>query len=266
MVQFEGQVQGESGRSVAANLSDGLASDIVTGDAAVIPSPRLAKQDIRRSLKASTLDGVFAVIYSNVTGGVLLTNFLMDLGASPTQIGFLASIPLIVNLLQPLGAYLSEQTTSRHWYCLAIYAPARLLWLILLVGIGLMHWGQMDAPTLIYWTLAIALLSCAVGAFGSAAWLSWMAMLVPRRLRGRYFGFRNSAANLTSLISVPLTGAVIGFWQGGSIEGFGWVLALAIVFGLISLMFQNFMADVNPKLQHEMARPKEVAPVLEGVA
>lgn len=264
MVQFEGRAQGEFGGSVADDLSDAPVSNIVAVDVAALRSPRLVKQDIRRSLKASTLDGVFAVIYSNVTGGVLLTNFLMDLGASATQIGFLASIPLIVNLLQPLGAYLSEQTTSRHWYCLAIYAPSRLLWLILLVGIGLMHWGQMDAPTLIDWTLAIALLSCAVGAFGSAAWLSWMAMLVPRRLRGRYFGFRNSAANLTSLIAVPLTGAVIGFWQGGSIEGFGWVLALAIVFGLISLLFQNFMADVNPKLQHEIARPQDAPPVLEG--
>jgi MFS family permease len=221
-------------------------------------APMMAKNLIRSSLKASTLDGVFAAIYSNITGGVLLTNFLMDLGGSATQIGLLASIPLIANLLQPIGAYVSEQTTSRHWYCLWVYGPSRLLWLMLVLGIGLVTWGQIDTQTLITWTLAIALLSYSVGALGSAAWLSWMAMLVPRRLRGRYFGFRNSAGNLTSLISIPLAGAAITFFPGGSIQGFGVLLALSIVFGLVSLAFQDRMADVNPQLQRSLVEPTVV--------
>jgi MFS family permease len=229
----------------------------------VLPGPenasvaKMVKNSIRSSLQASTMDGVFAAVYNNIAGGVLLTNFLMDLGASPVQVGLLASIPLISNLLQPLGAYFSEQTTSRHQYCLWIYGPSRLVWLMLLVGIGLMGWGQMDEQTLIGWTLAISLLSYGVGALGSAAWLSWMAILVPRRLRGRYFGFRNSAANLTTLISIPLAGLGITFWQGGPIQGFGLILALGIVLGLVSLVFQNFMADVNPKIQRSLNEPEQ---------
>ncbi|NJR39643.1 MAG: hypothetical protein HC781_13550 [Leptolyngbyaceae cyanobacterium CSU_1_4] len=34
-----------------------------------------SKDEIRTSLKASTLDGIFASVFSNMTGGVLLTNF-----------------------------------------------------------------------------------------------------------------------------------------------------------------------------------------------
>jgi MFS family permease len=222
------------------------------------PSTVTVKNSIRTSLKASTLDGVFAAVYTNIAGGVLLTNFLMDLGASPIQVGLLASIPLISNFLQPLGAYLSEQTTSRHRYCLWVYGPARLVWLMLLVGIGLMSWGQMNAETLIGWTLAIALLSYGVGALGSAAWLSWMAILVPRRIRGRYFGLRNSAANLTTLVSIPLAGLAITLWPGGSIQGFGIVLALGMVLGLVSLVFQNFMADVNPTVQRSLNEPQPI--------
>jgi MFS family permease len=213
------------------------------------------KNSIRTSLQASTWDGVFAAVYVNIAGGVLLTNFLMDLGASPIQVGLLASIPLVSNVLQPLGANLSEQTVSRHWYCLWVYGPARLIWLMLLVGIGLLRWGQMDSETLIGWTLAIALLSYGVGALGSAAWLSWMAILVPRRLRGRYFGLRNSAANLTTLVSIPLAGQAITLWQGGSIEGFGLILGLGIVLGLVSLVFQNLMTDVNPQVQRSLNEP-----------
>lgn len=222
------------------------------------PSPlvKLAKDAIRKSLEASTADGIFAAIYSNVTAGVLLTNFAMDLGASATQIGLLASIPLVANLLQPLGAYLSEQCTSRHWYCLGIYIPSRLVWVLLLLGLGLLHWDYIEPQTLIIGTLTIALISAGTGALGSAAWLSWMAVLVPKRLRGRYFGLRNSAANLTNLVSVPLMGMAISQWPSGPVDGFGILLILAIAFGLISLAFQNLMVDINPKLQQTLSEPQ----------
>ncbi len=226
-----------------------------------IPLAKLAKGLIRSSLEASTADGIFAAVYSNVTGGVLLTNFVMDLGASPTQIGLLASIPLIANLLQPLGAYWSEQLTSRHWYCLGVYIPSRLLWLLLLLGLGLLHWDYIEPQMLIVGTLAIAFLSYGVGALGSAAWLSWMAVLVPKRLRGRYFGLRNSAANLTTLITVPLMGLAITRWPSGAVDGFGILLGVAIAFGLISLAFQNSMADINPKSQQLLSKPQETLPL-----
>jgi MFS family permease len=231
----------------------------------LMPAPlvKLAKESIRKSLKASTADGILAAIYSNVTAGVLLTNFVMDLGGSATQIGLLASIPLVANLLQPLGAYLSEQCTSRHWYCLGVYIPSRLVWALLLLGLGLLHWDYIEPQTLILATLAIALMSFGSGALGSAAWLSWMAVLVPKRLRGRYFGLRNSAANLTNLVSVPLMGMAISRWPSGSVDGFGIVLVLAIGFGLGSLAFQHLMTDVNPKLQQTLSESPIEVPIEE---
>jgi MFS family permease len=229
------------------------------------PSPfvKLAKDAIRKSLEASTADGIFAAIYSNVTAGVLLTNFAMDLGASATQIGLLASIPLVANLLQPLGAYLSEQGTSRHWYCLGVYIPSRLVWGLLLLLLGLLHWDYIEPQMLITGTLTIALLSSGTGALGSAAWLSWMAALVPKRLRGRYFGLRNSAANLTNLVSVPLMGMAISQWPSGPVDGFGILLVVAIAFGLVSLAFQNLMVDINPKLQQTLSEPQIGLPSAE---
>jgi MFS family permease len=206
-----------------------------------------SKDEIRTSLKASTWDGVFASVFSNVTSGVLLTNFFLEMGASPTQIGILASIPMLSNLLQPLGAYFSERTQSRHAYCLWIYGISRSLWVGLAIAIFWIGKAHNASGLLISITLGIALASSLLSALGSASWLSWLAALVPRRLRGRYFGLRNSAANLTNLISVPLTGVIVSRWMGGSIEGYGLVLILALVFGFISLGFQNFMVDVNPQ-------------------
>ncbi len=220
-------------------------------------SPKDARALVRRSLRASTADGVFAAIFSNATGGALLSSFFLELGANSTEIGLLAALPMLANLLQPLGASLSERTTSRHLWCLWIYGIARSLWLVLAATIGWATWGQNAAESsqlisfdeLLLATLAITAVSHLLGALGSAAWLSWMAALVPRRLRGRYFGFRNSAANLINLVSMPLMGLLVSHWFGGSIQGYGVVLGLGVIAGLISISFQAWMIDVNPQVQ-----------------
>lgn len=166
---------------------------------------------------------------------------------------------MLSNLMQPIGAYFSERTTSRHFYCLWIYGISRSLWVGLAIAIfwiGKTH----DAPALlIALTLGITLASSLLGSLGSAPWLSWMAALVPRTLRGRYFGLRSSAANLTNLISVPLMGLIVSQWKGGSIQGYGVVLMLAIASGILSLWFQNFMVDVNP--QNSSYFPAKAIPV-----
>lgn len=215
----------------------------------VVPNPplKISKDSVRTSLRASTLDGVFATIFSSATTGVLLTNFLLELGATSVEIGVLSSISMFVNLLQPLGAYLADRTTSRHWYGLGVFGCSRLLWLILLLGIVEIGHSQTRHHQLVIWTLVIVSVAHFLAALGGASWFSWMAALVPRRLRGRYFGIRNSASNLINLIGVPLMGLGISSWGGGTIQGYSIVLFFGVVAGLISLVCQFFIVDVNPQ-------------------
>jgi MFS family permease len=208
---------------------------------------KISKDEIRSSLRASTLDGVFATLFSTITGGVLLSNFLVELEATPLQIGMLASMPMVANLLQPLGAYWADCTTSRRLYSLWIYGISRLLWLPLAIAIIVFSWHPAHPQQMIVATLTVMLATNALGAIGGASWLSWLATLVPRQLRGRYFGFRNSAFSLTGLIALPLFGVTVSRWMGGSIQGFGVLLVAAVVAGLISLGFQSGMTDVNPQ-------------------
>lgn len=218
-------------------------------EAVIVPNPPLvtSKTSVRTSLRASTLDGVFATIFSCITGGVLLTNFLLELGATSVEIGLLSSIPLFVNLLQPLGAYLADRTTSRHWYGLCVFGLSRILWFILLLEIARVGDSKTEHHHLVIATLVIVLATHVLGSLGSASWFSWMAALVPRRLRGRYFGVRNSAANLINLVCVPLMGLGISVWKGGTIQGYSIVLFLGVVAGVASLGFQFFIIDVNPQ-------------------
>jgi len=214
------------------------------------PNPQTAKKAIRTSLQASTLDGIFAAIFSLTTGGILLSNFLVELDASPVVFGILSSIPMLVNLVQPLGAYFSEQTTSRFQYSLLTYGTSRLLWLVLVLGIIGASWGGLSSSQLLILILLIILFSNLLAGFGSASWLSWLATIVPRRLRGRYFSIRNSASVLTTLLCVPLVGLVVSHWPGGSQQGYGVVLFVGVIFGILSLGCQYFKIDVNPKLQN----------------
>lgn len=218
----------------------------------VSPCPRIGKNQIRTSLKASTLDAVFAAIFSLSTGGILLSNFLVELDASPVVFGMLSSIPMLVNLIQPLGAYLSERTTSRFQYSLRTHGIGRIMWLILFIGIACFHFGGLNSHQLVVLTLSIVLISHLLGGLGSASWLSWLGMIVPRQLRGRYFSIRNSAASLTNLLCLPLAGLAVSHWRGGTLQGYGIVLLIGIVFGIISLGCQYFKVDLNPQLQNTL--------------
>ncbi|PMB01230.1 MFS transporter [Fischerella thermalis CCMEE 5268] len=212
-----------------------------------------SKDAIRTSLRASTIDGIFAGIFGITTGGILLSNFLVELDAAPVAFGMLASIPMLVNFIQPLGAYISERFSSRYQYSLLIYAPSRLIWLILVICIAAFSQKLINSQQLVILTLLIVFMSHLWGGLGSASWLSWMATLVHRRLRGRYFGIRSSIASLTNLICVPLAGLAVSHWYGGTLQGYGILLFVGILFGMISLACQHFKLDVNPQAQNAIA-------------
>ncbi|MEP6542054.1 MFS transporter [Microcoleus vaginatus GB1-A2] len=223
---------------------------------------KISKQEVRSTLKASTVDGVFATVFESATGGVLLSNFLLQLGASSVEIGIFSAIPMVVNLLQPLGAYIADRTTSRHWYNLGIFGVSRLLWLMFAVAIV---WGSQyaDPHQLLQWTLVTVVAASVLGAFANSNWFSWMAAVVPHRLRGRYFGFRNSALSLITLLGVPLMGWGVSTWGADPILGYGIVLLVGVLAGMISLGCQFFMVDVNPQLykkdaeRHRVTKKKE---------
>ncbi|WP_341529463.1 MFS transporter [Nostoc sp. UHCC 0302] len=229
-----------------------ILEDRTLTETVLFPTPKLflkiSKLEIRKSLKALTFESVFAAVFYSIIGGALLSNFLLELGAGPVEIGLLAAIPQMVNLLQPLGAYLVNRSTSFRWYFVCIFMPSRLLWLILIPAIALVTSSHIAGQQVVQLTLALLLGANVIEAFGRAPWLGWSAVLVPQRLRGLYFGFRNSILGLTNLISVPLLGLAVSAWPNGTLQGYGVVLVVGIVLGLISQICQFWMTDVNPQL------------------
>ncbi|MBW4491966.1 MAG: MFS transporter [Oscillatoria princeps RMCB-10] len=207
----------------------------------------ISKAQIRSSLKALTLDSVFASIFTSVTTGVLLSNFLLQLGATSVEIGLVCSIPMLANLLQPVGAIIADKTASRRRYNLLTFGLSRLLWLILVL-LTVFDGTGANNHLLLQCTLGIILAAQVLLALGSASCLSWMGALVPHRLRGRYFGLRNSASTLTNLLCVPLMGLAVSAQAGGTTHSYGAVLFLGVLAGLASLGCQLLITDVNPQM------------------
>jgi MFS family permease len=225
--------------------------------------PKIPKGTIRTSLRASTIDGVFAAVFSITTTGILLSNFLVELGASPVVFGMVSSIPMLVNLIQPLGAYISERTTSRFHYALWTFGISRILWIALVVAIWMAGLGLVDSHQLVILTLIIVLATNLLGGLGSASWLSWMAEIVPRRLRGRYFGIRNTISSFTNFVCVPLAGVAVSMWYGGTLQGYGIILAIGILSGIISIGCQHFKIDINPQEENLLLRGVQTRKAVE---
>ena len=241
---------------VSEPLSLSQLADRAAGRAA---NARLPKLEVRKSLRASTFDGTFSSVFENIVKGVLISNFLLGLGAGAFEVGLLTSIPMVAHLLQPLGAYFSEKTTSRHAYCLWIFGMARLLWLLPAAGIFMYSHGSLTAQTLTFLTMGVLTVSNILESVGCASWMSWMAVLVPVKLRGRYFSLRRSLSSLTALLTIPTGGWLVSRWMGGEIEGYGVVLIVAVLMGLASLCFQFYMSDVNPQAVKQSATQETVA-------
>src|SRR4028118_720684 len=112
------------------------------------PPFKISKPEIRTSLRALTTEGGFATVFYSIIGGALLSNFLLDLGASTVEIGLLASIPQLTNLLQPVGAYLGDRMNSRNWYSLLIFGSSRVPRLLILPWIWLVTPSLLHPPRL----------------------------------------------------------------------------------------------------------------------
>src|SRR5690242_6026944 len=83
--------------------------------------------------------------------------------------------------------------------------------------------GPAAAPRAMGMVLMLMFLMHAAGAFGGLAWVSWMADVVPERLRGKYFSRRRQCGIMSAIPVALLVGWVI---DRGTIGGGGSTTAL----------------------------------------
>jgi len=200
---------------------------------------RLSDEEIRLGMRYSIKDGAAISardsIFSNFT-----IPFALALGAGTEAIGFITAIPqLATSLFAPFIGNMIEGAKSRKELCTAALLLSHLLWLPVAI-LPLLFLAGMEN----LWIFLLFITAAQMArSLGSIAWSTWIADIVPEKIRGKFFAKRNMAASAAALCATLFGGWLLGVTDGTM--GFTALFVIAVIFGLISYGFLRKTPDMK---------------------
>ncbi|HWG85073.1 MAG TPA: MFS transporter, partial [Deinococcales bacterium] len=185
----------------------------------------LGERDVRRTMRLSLVEGAFAMFFINWTAGSVLTGYALHLGATPTELGLIGSVPLLAQAASPLVAWAAARQGRRKPLAVACAMIGRALWFLaaLLPAIA-------PAPARMPLLIATIALSAIFQSGNGTLWTAWMGDLVPARERGLYFGLRTGLLGVVGTAASLLAGAFLD--AVASPLDFQVVLVVAVICGI----------------------------------
>ncbi len=181
----------------------------------------LSQKEQSRAMKYINADGAANAAKDSVLVSYL-TPLALALGATSQQIGFLISLPsLFGNLIQPIaGKYIETRGGKKSTTLIMQFLAPLAILLIAFLSLS-------AVPDKISYLIIFAIIYQIIHGFQSTAWLSWIADIVPEKIRGEFFGKRNALAGFVSL-GVSFTAG----WLLSAVDG---TLGFAIIFSFAAL-------------------------------
>ncbi|PYI53180.1 MFS transporter [Paenibacillus flagellatus] len=189
---------------------------------------------------AATFEGIPAIILFQLLGGPFLTGYLLYLGASSFQIGIVLAIPSMANMLQIVGALLIQRFTNRKLAFALLCGLHRILW-VLTGAVPFVFPREFGVAAYI----AVCVLGFVGQAIGSVFWTSLIADMVPARVRGRYFGIRNTILWAGGCLAILVFGQLLD--RLPEPRGFHVLYAVAAVCAVLDIVF--FLRYPNPPFE-----------------
>ncbi|HEX7897898.1 MAG TPA: MFS transporter [Planctomycetota bacterium] len=191
----------------------------------------MATSPVERSLDASIKDGTTFAVMAGLGDPSYVGACALVLGASPSQVALLVTIPVFLGALaQLIPPFFIERGFSRkRLFVLGSFAQS-LAWLPILAAPfakGRAGYALLFAGWILYF-LAMH--------FTVPPWTSVMGDLVPAGARGRFFGRRSSLCFVFQTASLVLSGAGLALYKEAGHEelGFAVVFAGALIARLLS--------------------------------
>ncbi|MEX0776653.1 MAG: MFS transporter [Phycisphaeraceae bacterium] len=211
----------------------------------------IRRQRVRRDLRIIIQAWVFGSLWMWTINGATMTRFAKALGTPDWGFGVLAALPFVGTLFQLPASYYLERYGHRRRFFLIAATLHRLMWgLIAAVpwvpGIDGYRWQVMAGLLFVNWTAASA---------SGPAWFNWMADVIPRKVRGRYFGIRNRIGMSIGLCTTLAIGYVLDLADfaehqpGGAgtvLKVTSVMLAIAGLFGTLDIQLFRRVGDDHP--------------------
>jgi MFS family permease len=217
-----------------------------TGD---LGAPRIA------GLRFFYFDGLFASLSDNLVAG-FLELFLLSYGVSNEIIGLnTATANLCASLSIVPGAMAISRIRSRKRL---VVLTGGGIGRVGLLAISLVPFIAGDSGLAVVSLVALNALRSVMGNFCNPAWTSMVADLVPLQARARYFGKRNVAIIVASILASPIAGKIVKSLSGIHAFphlGFQAIFFLSFAVGMLSTASFSRIPDASVS-EASSARPK----------
>lgn len=186
------------------------------------------REDLNRVAWGVSLGIVFFVCLN----GAPFAGFVRALGVSEFVYGLLMALPVMSGLFQILAAYVLEYTGARKKLFM-IGGILQRLSIIPVVILPLVIPNELKGLT-IGLIVFFLMVSAVGGAFNGVTFISWMAALVPLKIRGRFFSQRQMLFTFTGMVGGMLASFALDRIDG--FVGFAVVFSVVTVFAIMDIL------------------------------
>ena len=193
--------------------------------------------NIRRSLRASFHDGVFAALMAGITEHYVIPLGLF-FGATVLQIGLVSALANLFSSFSQLTA-----VTLIYWVGGRVKLLVRLVCSQATFCLMIAFITLFEFSFRVECFLALVALIALTGGLAGPAWGSLMSDYIPASKRGRYFGWRSSMLGGVTLSSMITAGLLLYLSRQWDFRGFIWLFLMAATFRFISAGFCAQMSE-----------------------
>lgn len=192
--------------------------------------PTIEKPALRGAIRLSYIAAVLWAAGNVLSSGLLLVYLARSLGATGLQTSLLQAAPALVGLLRLFTPALILRFGSAKRVCLVTSVVAYVLLALVPIAVGV---GGESSLVALLWLLCVHQL---LEQIATVALWTWLGDLVPRRLRGRYFGRRNILQLCVLLPLLPASGWAVDALKRFFPEEPGLPYAVAVAIGTLLLL------------------------------
>jgi len=234
------------------------------------PKPAISEEEKNKGLRLLAWEGSLSLGFNSITTSGFLAAFALALGANNLQIGILAAIPFLMQIVQIPTILLVEKIRLRKIISIVSSVPGQLLWVAIALIPFFVKSPSAAAISLLLWLMAARYL---LNAATNAAWNSWIRDLIPQTMLGNILSRRLIFATTAAVLFGLGAALFVDYWPkqaaaGSVIMSYTYVLLFGAVFlGLVSPVIMSFMPEpLMPPVSGQQASLWETlsAPIRDG--